>query len=86
MHKFKVYRVEWLTEIYWVDEYGTRTRQEPIYSKAHESYDDAVKDLERVSEPHRYVKDRRQPKPEFSNHSDYVDVAVSRREKLYSEF
>ena len=88
MHSFKVYRVEWLTEVYYVDQNGQRSSSPPIYRAVWETREDALKDLERVAVPNEYVKSIYIPRWELftAKKSSYVECGVSFSERLYSTF
>jgi hypothetical protein len=57
--EYKTYRIEWIAEVYQVDQYGVRVKTPPIYEKAWPTFQEAKADIEAITEPHPYVQDRR---------------------------
>lgn len=59
-YTYETYRIDWLCEVYAVDQYGMRPNTtELYYSMAHPTRELALADLEIVSKPHPYVEGRR---------------------------
>lgn len=78
--EIKQYRIEWVVEVYAIDQYGRRnTNIAPTYSRGWATREQAQLDVEAISAPHEYVEGRRVAK---SAHNHYHDVGVFYREVL----
>lgn len=78
--EIKQYRIEWVVEVYALDQYGRRnTNIAPTYSRGWATREQAQIDVEAISVPHEYVEGRRVTK---SAHSHYHDVGIFYREVL----
>lgn len=57
-YTYETYRVEWLTEVYPVDQYGHAMDGPPYYVAKHPTREAAQADLERIAKPHEFVQGR----------------------------
>lgn len=55
---YKIYRQEWVTRVFPVDQYGQEVNAPDYYVKAHPTREAAEADLHRIAKPHKYVSGR----------------------------
>lgn len=80
---YKTYQVQYIVEVYAVDQYEQRMPDAEIYyQKIWPSLTKARGDLERISKPHPYVKGRRVS--DLCPHT-YHAVSISTHEHLVGE-
>lgn len=78
-HELKIYRCEWVTQLYWVSDMGVM--RDIIYESVWPSKEEAINDLQKIARPSPYITNK------WIGKKDYQEAQViSRKTEIKPPF